>query len=152
MEKIKNNSLKNYSSEIPAQTLVIIRKLNNNEYLCKCNKPIFINDEVYSCKNCYKNISHLKCLNIKRLNLKNSTKIKIYCEFCNEDIPSLEEPYYNCYCGKFYSNQDNIDFNPNLIPHGCGVICNFLLFLLPRSYCCLCQLLLQISYLHLQQL
>jgi hypothetical protein len=125
MEKNKYNSLKNYSSIMPAQTLEIIQKLYNSEYLCKCNKPIYKNDEIYTCINCKIKISHLKCLNIKRLNLKNSTKIKIFCDICQEDIPTFEEPYYNCFCGKYYTNQENPNFDPYLIPHGCGITCDF---------------------------
>ena len=125
MDKIKYNSLNLKISQMPAQTFEIIQKLINYEYICKCNKPIMKNDEIYSCKNCYY-IFHIKCLNIKRLNLKTSKKLKIRCEKCNEDIPCSNEPFYDCFCGKFYTNQENPDFNPILIPHGCGLICNFI--------------------------
>ena len=77
---------------------------------------------------------HLNCINewIKKNNpnfnekSKNeNSKLSWTCPHCKSLYENNKLPIYNCYCGKYYEAQKekNKYFDPDLIPHGCGLLC-----------------------------
>jgi len=116
---------------IPEHTLNLIQDLIKNKLDCMiCEEKIKNEDSVWSCNTCY-TIYHLKCIEewISKKNpndqkIKNK-KIKWTCPHCNSLYEDSKYPIYNCYCGKYYTAEKNHYkyLDPNLIPHGCGLLC-----------------------------
>jgi hypothetical protein len=126
MESSKHN--KSYTKESidslnwPPETLKLIQQLENENFECKaCKNFINKSSEIFTCPNC-KNITHLNCLEYKQLTLKDDKKEFYKCKLCNERINT--KPFYDCYCGKFYNTNPKA-LNTKLIPHGCGLQCNY---------------------------
>ncbi len=132
----------------PELTYNLINELIESEYECMiCNDVINQSEETWSCDKCF-TIFHIKCIYdwISKLNSDkndenkklNKTKIasifKWTCPHCSCNYNATTEnlPKYNCFCKKYYKAEEGYKkgledykyFNPNLIPHGCGIICN----------------------------
>ena len=116
---------------IPEHTINLIKELIKNKLVCMvCEENIMQEDSVWSCNTCY-SILHLKCMEewINKKNPQdskiNNNKIKWTCPHCNALYEDSKYPIYNCYCGKYYNAEKyhNKYLDPNLIPHGCGLLC-----------------------------
>ena len=103
------------------QTLDSILELSNSAYKCiLCKELIQSKDEIWNCKGCFQTY-HLSCTKKSLWKNKNIT-----CSSCKNSFYTQNEPYYDCFCGKFYSiTEYDLNYNPTLIPHGCGLSCDF---------------------------
>jgi hypothetical protein len=116
----------------PEFTINLINGLIEESMECMiCNEFIERSSEIWSCEKCF-TIYHNACIYdwIFKLNSTSETQtaIEIYkwtCPHCNYNYTAREEslPIYNCYCRRFYEVQEDKNFNPSLVPHGCGVTC-----------------------------
>ena len=127
-KKISSNSTESSDLNKIETTINLIKDLKKEKLLCVyCCNYILKNSEIWSCKNCF-GILHLNCLEISE---KTIGKIKIYkweCLICNDQNTMKTLPDYNCFCGNYFENKKfNKNFNSDLIPHGCGVDCGYLL-------------------------
>lgn len=141
--------LEKLSNKAPEQTYNLINELIDSEYECMiCNDIINQNQETWSCDKCH-TIYHIKCIydwifklnSDKAIDSSKSKDKKIAaiifkwsCPHCscyyNATTDTL--PKYNCYCKRFYKAEEGYkknlpeykNFNPNFVPHGCGLICN----------------------------
>ena len=119
---------------LPELTQNLIKDLQKNKLSCMICELIIKNDQsIWSCNICY-SILHLNCVNewIKKNNpnfnekSKNeNSKLSWTCPHCKSLYENNKLPIYNCYCGKYYEAQKekNKYFDPDLIPHGCGLLC-----------------------------
>jgi len=142
IEKIVNK----LTYKAPELTYNLINELIDKEYECMiCNDNITQSEENWSCEKCY-TIYHIKCiydwifkLNSEKAEENQKTKkvasiFKWSCPHCNCNYNATTDnlPKYNCYCKRFYKAEEGFkkgleeykDFNPDLVPHGCGLICN----------------------------
>jgi len=129
----KKNSLNIYLKQnnipIPSTTKKYIDNLSSQRMVCLlCNEKLF-DFEIYNCMYCF-NIYHLKCVlnNLKKLKISGFSRFTFDCE-CYNQVMFDKILKYNCYCGKYYEAEkiNDPNFNPNLIIHGCGLSCNFLI-------------------------
>src|SRR5690606_20377399 len=84
------------------------------------------------CEKCF-TVYHNKCIYDWIFKLNSQTthsaleKYKWSCPHCNNQTEATSEslPEYNCYCKKYFEAEKtkNPQFNPGLIPHGCGMEC-----------------------------
>lgn len=121
--------------ELPELTSNLINGLIEGSIECMiCNDIVDFSKEVWGCEKCY-TIFHNTCIYdwIFKLNTQQEGKsaILLYkwtCPHCSHNYSASAEnlPVYNCYCGKFYDAQKSKikNFNPELIPHGCGLVCD----------------------------
>jgi hypothetical protein len=119
---------------IPELTLDIINDLKNHKKICIiCENLIKDEQSIWSCNVCY-SILHLDCINewIKKNNpnfkenSKNeNSKLSWTCPQCKNLYENNKFPIYNCYCGKYYDavKENNKYLDPDLVPHGCGLLC-----------------------------
>ena len=149
-EKISNQKEKmekyfqNLKNKTPELTYNLINELIESEYECMiCNDQINQTEETWSCDKCF-TLYHIKCIYdwIFKLNSENdqqkkkkiSQAYKWTCPHCNCNYSAVADnlPKYNCFCKRYYKAEEGYknnvleykDFNPQLIPHGCGLICN----------------------------
>ena len=120
---------------LPEMTQNLINDLKNNKLNCMiCELTIKKDQSIWSCNICY-NIIHLNCINewIKKNNPnfnekskdENNNKLTWTCPHCKGLYENNKFPIYNCYCGKYYEalENNNKHLDPDLIPHGCGLLC-----------------------------
>ena len=119
---------------LPELTLNLISDLEKNKLSCMiCELPIKKDQSIWSCNICY-SIIHLNCVNewIKKNNPNfnekskdENSKLSWTCPHCKSLYENNKLPIYNCYCGKYYEavKEKNKYFDPDLIPHGCGLLC-----------------------------
>lgn len=130
----------------PELTYNLINELIEAEYECMiCNDVVNQSEETWGCDKCY-TIYHIKCIydwifklnSSKESENKQSKKIasifKWSCPHCNCNYSATTDnlPKYNCYCKRYYKAEEGSkkgieeykSFNPQLIPHGCGLLCD----------------------------
>ena len=119
---------------IPEMTQNIIKDLQKNKLSCMiCELVIKKDQSIWACNICY-SIIHLNCVNewIKKNNPNfnekskdENSKLSWTCPHCKSLYENNKLPIYNCYCGKYYEalKENNKYFDPDLIPHGCGLLC-----------------------------
>jgi len=131
----------------PELTYNLINELIEAEYECMiCNDVVNQTEETWGCNKCY-TIYHISCIYdwIFKLNAekpddslyKNKKVASIFkwsCPHCNFNYTATTDnlPKYNCFCKRYYKAQEGAQkgieeykaFNPGLIPHGCGLLCN----------------------------
>jgi len=132
MQKIQNH-LHCLKVEIPEMTLNHITGLIEGSTDCMiCGEDISAKIEIWQCNTCY-TLLHNKCIYdwIFKLNSSktgNKELFKWTCPHCNQNYQANSDklPTYNCYCERFYTAQssNHKEFDPELIPHGCGLKCN----------------------------
>jgi hypothetical protein len=116
--------------EVPELTMNLINGLIEQSIECLiCNDMLKDQDETWECQKCF-TIFHNTCIYdwIFKLNSQ-SQNVEVFkwtCPHCSNvtKTPVDKLPTYNCYCGRFFQVQNDKHFNPNLIPHGCGLRCN----------------------------
>ena len=119
---------------LPELTQTLINDLQNNKIICMiCELPIKKDQSIWNCNICY-SIIHLNCVNewIKKNNPNynekskdENSKLSWTCPHCKSLYENNKLPMYNCYCGKYYEavKENNKYLDPDLIPHGCGLLC-----------------------------
>ena len=127
-----NNYLKSLQLEVPEMTMNHINGLIEASIDCMiCGEIISATTEFWQCNTCY-TLYHNKCIYdwIFKLNSsKTGTKdiFKWTCPHCNQNYQANSDklPTYNCYCERYYTaiESGHKEFNPDLIPHGCGLKC-----------------------------
>jgi hypothetical protein len=117
--------------EVPELTMNLINGLIESNVECLiCNENLKDQDEIWECSKCF-TIFHNTCIYdwIFKLNSQNQNAqiFKWTCPHCSNITQTQIDklPVYNCYCTRFFKVQKDKHFNPSLIPHGCGVPCNF---------------------------
>lgn len=109
-------------SKAPKDTIEFISSIIEESIDCLlCDIKVSSSNETFNCYVCF-SIFHLNCVNFEIS--KTKKKKEFTCPKCYTLLKFQENPYYNCFCKNFYDNKSNKEFNPNLIPHGCGVVCN----------------------------
>ena len=149
--KIQKDQIEKIVSKLtykaPELTYNLINELIEADYECMiCNDVVNQSEETWGCDKCH-TIYHIKCIYdwIFKLNTqkqddslnKNKKVTSIFkwsCPHCNCNYSATTDnlPKYNCYCKRFYKAQEGSkkgvaeykDFDPELIPHGCGLLCN----------------------------
>jgi hypothetical protein len=117
--------------EVPELTMNLMNGLLEGNIECLiCNEVLRDQDETWGCEKCF-TMFHNTCIYdwIFKLNSQ-STNTQIFkwtCPHCSNVTQTAVDklPTYNCYCGRFFTAQKDKHFNPDLIPHGCGIRCNF---------------------------
>ena len=119
---------------VPELTKNLINDLKNNKLICMICELALKNDQsIWNCNICY-SIMHLNCINewIKKNNPNfnekskdENSKLSWTCPHCKSLYENNKFPIYNCYCGKYYEavKEKNKYLDPDLIPHGCGLLC-----------------------------
>src|SRR5690606_21343820 len=117
--------------EVPELTMNLINGLIEQSIECLiCNDLLKDTDEIWECEKCY-TIYHNTCIYdwIFKLNSnsQNSQVFKWTCPHCSNITTTLVDklPEYNCYCKRYFKVKHDRNFNPELIPHGCGIKCKF---------------------------
>ncbi len=127
-----NGHLKNLHVEVPEMTMNHINGLIEASIDCMiCGENISTITEIWQCNTCY-TLYHNKCIYdwIFKLNSSKTGIKELFkwtCPHCSQNYQAISDklPTYNCYCERFYTalNSGNKEFDPDLIPHGCGLKC-----------------------------
>jgi hypothetical protein len=107
----------------PKATKKTVDLLESGKFKCKVCKENITKDTQVFTYHCCNQIIHYDCLDYQTLSLKGKSKTyRITCYFCGNENIQFYQPRYNCWCGKYYELESpNID----LLPHGCGYICDY---------------------------
>lgn len=126
ISKTKKENQDVFNNTLSSIHTVLIKRISSRIEKCLICEISLLNYEIFNCKSCYK-IFHLECVieSCSEIDIGGFKKYTFYCSSCNNQVILDKKPFYNCYCGKYYEALKNKDeqFDPNLIPHGCGLIC-----------------------------
>ena len=128
------NKINKDKVSLPELTQNLINDLKNNKITCMiCELGIKKDQSIWSCNICY-SIIHLNCItewikknnpNFNEKSKDENSKLSWTCPHCKSLYENNKLPIYNCYCGKYYEavKEKNKYLDPDLVPHGCGLLC-----------------------------